>query len=318
MPRFVLERAAKPERLDKALSRLLSGTSRATVQRWIAEGRVQVDGRACRPRDTVRAGSVIDVEPGAPPPSRAEPDASLELDVLYEDVHLIVINKPAGLVMHPARGHRSGTLVNALLARPGFARPPSDPLDREGALRPGVVHRLDKDTSGVLVVAKDEAAREALKAELQVHATERVYRAIACGIPGNVTLSTLHARHPRSRLRFSSKVKRGRRAVTHVRVIERLASGRAALVECRLETGRTHQIRVHLAEQTRTPILADALYGGVPSDPELRSISDELGRQALHAAVLGFTHPATGRRLRFEAPLPEDLQRALGRLRTLK
>ncbi len=295
----------------------MPGTSRSTIQRWIEQGRVRVGGAARRASESVAPGEVIEVEPGPPPPSRAEPDASIELVALFEDEHLVVVDKPAGLVVHPARGHARGTLVNGLLARPGFARPPSDPRDREGPMRPGVVHRLDKDTSGVLVVAKDDATREGLKAQLAAHSVERAYRAITSGVPAPGAIRTLHARHPRSRLRFTSKTREGRDATTHVAVIETLAGGRAALVECRLETGRTHQIRVHLSEQTKTPILADALYGSVPRDPELAAVAAELGRQALHAAVLGFTHPVTGRVLRFESPLPPDMQRALDRLRSL-
>jgi 23S rRNA pseudouridine1911/1915/1917 synthase len=316
--RYVLEAAAARERVDKALARLCPETSRATLQRWIAEGRVRVDGRACRPRDPVGAGSVIEVEPGVAPASRAEPDASVEFAVLFEDEHLVVVEKPAGLVVHPARGHRSGTLVNGLLARPGFRRPPEDPRDPEGALRPGVVQRLDRDTSGVLVVAKDERTREGLKAQLAAHSIERVYLALTLGVPQARTIATPHARDPRSRLRFTSKVSRGRTAVTRLQVRERLADGRAALVECRLETGRTHQIRVHLAEQAQTPVLADSLYGREPRDPEIARVARELGRHALHAAVLGFIHPISQRPVRFEAPLPADFATALVRLRGLR
>jgi 23S rRNA pseudouridine1911/1915/1917 synthase len=304
-------------RVDKVLVEQLPGVSRATIQRWIGEGRVLVAGRPCRARDAVGPGDVLEVHPGAPPPSRAEPDASVELRVLYEDPHLIVVDKQAGLVVHPGRGHFTGTLVNGLLARPGFARPTADPRDPEGAMRPGIVHRIDKDTSGVLVVARTELAREGLKDQLSRHSVERVYRAITLGVPPRTKIETLHGRDPASRLRFSSRVLQGRRAVTHVRPLEVLAGGRAALVECQLETGRTHQIRVHLSEQTKTPILADELYGGRRCGPELLTLTERLGRQALHAAVLGFVHPATGEALRFETPLPEDMQTVLDQLREL-
>jgi 23S rRNA pseudouridine1911/1915/1917 synthase len=303
------------ERLDKVISRLLPDTSRATIQRWIAEARVRVNGAHCRARDPVRAGSVVDVEPGPEPASAASPDASVVFAVLHEDSHLIVVDKPAGLVVHPARGHVSGTLVNGLLARPGFARPPADPLDKEGSLRPGIVHRLDKDTSGVLVIAKDSLTREGLKQQLSVHSIERVYLALTSGVPPATTVRTLHARDPRSRLRFTSRVARGRSAVTHLRTIEELMHGRAALVECRLETGRTHQIRVHLSERTHTPLLADALYAKPVTDPGVRAVAERLGRQALHASVLGFRHPVTGERLRFVAELPADFRLALETLR---
>jgi 23S rRNA pseudouridine1911/1915/1917 synthase len=306
-----------PERVDKVLARLLPDVSRSTVQRWIEDGRVLVDGAACRPRDAVRAGAVLEVEPGARLPSAAEADAGVPVEVLHEDDALLVVLKPAGLVVHPARGHWSGTLVNGLLARPSFGDAPADPRDRVGSLRPGIVHRLDKDTSGVLVVAKTEVAREALKAQLGAHTVERSYLALTLGVPANGRLLTAYGRDSRSRLRFSSRVKAGKQAITHVQVKEKLAGGRAALVECKLETGRTHQIRVHLSEQTKTPILADALYGRAPADADLSAIAAGLGRQALHAAVLGFVHPTSGERMRFEALPPADFAAALAALRLL-
>jgi 23S rRNA pseudouridine1911/1915/1917 synthase len=185
-------------------------------------------------------------------------------------------------------------------------------------VRPGVVHRIDKDTSGILVVAKDEPTREGLKKQLSEHSMERVYRALTLGVPKSGAIDTLYDRHPRSRLRFTSKTAQGKRAVTHVFVVEALAGGRAALVECRLQTGRTHQIRVHLAEQTGTPLLADWLYGRTPGDDDLQAVTALLGRQALHAAVLGFVHPITRAALRFESPLPADLLTALSTLRALR
>jgi 23S rRNA pseudouridine1911/1915/1917 synthase len=313
--RFVLAADQTRERVDKVLARLLPEVTRVTVQRWIAEGRVRVDGEPCRARALVAAGMVIEVEPGSAPSSRAEPDPSVRFEVLFEDAHLVVVDKPAGLVVHPARGHRTGTLVNGLLARPGFRRPPADPRDPEGALRPGVVQRLDKDTSGILVVAKDDRTREGLKRQLSAHRVERAYLALTRGVPSEQTIDTLHGRDPRSRLRFSTRVARGRRAVTRVAVVEALADGRAALVRCRLETGRTHQIRIHLAEWAGTPVLADALYGNPSPDAQLDAVAAELGRHALHAAVLGFRHPVTGQQYRFEVPLPADLQGALTALR---
>jgi len=316
--RFVLSAEQRRERVDKVLARLLPEVSRATVQRWIEEGRVQVDGKPCRAKDSVSAGSQIELEAGPPPPSEADPDPSVVLDVCYEDPHLLVVNKPAGLVVHPARGHRTGTLVNGLLARPGFALPSPDPEDEQGSLRPGIVHRIDKDTSGLLVVAKDDRTREGLKAQLAQHSVERAYLALTVGTPAAGTIKTLHARDPKSRLRFTSRTSEGKTAVTHVRVLERLAGGRAAFIECRLETGRTHQIRVHLSEQSKTPLLSDAVYGGRPSMAnDVAEISAALGRQALHAAVLGFVHPINSESLRFEAPPPADFARALQALRAL-
>lgn len=315
---FLLGAEQRRERVDKVLARLLPEVSRATVQRWIEEGRVQVDGKPCRSRDSVTAGSRIEVEAGPAPLSDADPDASVVLDVCHEDEHLLVVNKPAGLVVHPARGHRTGTLVNGLLARPGFSVPSPDPRDEHGSLRPGIVHRIDKDTSGLLVVAKDDRTREGLKAQLAAHTVERAYLALTVGTPPTGVIRSLHARDPKSRLRFTSRAKEGKTAVTHVLVLERLADGQAAYIECRLETGRTHQIRVHLSEQTKTPLLADAIYGGRTAlSPELDRIAEALGRQALHATVLGFVHPITGETLRFEVAPPPDFERALSELRRL-
>ena len=316
--RFVLGAEQRRERVDKVLARLLPDVSRATVQRWIEEGRVQVDGKPCRARDSVTSGSAIDVEAGPRPLSEADPDPSVVLEVCYEDAELLVVNKPAGLVVHPARGHRTGTLVNGLLARPGFSRTLLDPSDEQGSLRPGIVHRIDKDTSGLLVVAKDERAREGLKTQLAEHTVERAYLALTVGTPAGGVIKTLHARDPKSRLRFTSRITEGKSAVTHVRVLERLAGGRAAFIECRLETGRTHQIRVHLSEQSKTPLLSDAVYGGRPAmAQDIAEIAATLGRQALHAAVLGFVHPVTGKSLRFEVAPPADFAQALQALRSL-
>jgi 23S rRNA pseudouridine1911/1915/1917 synthase len=310
--------AADPrERLDKLVVALLARAgvtaSRAAVQRWIDHSRVLVDGRSIRASVTVPVGARIAIDPEPPEATVAEPDASIALRVVFEDPHLLVIDKPAGLVVHPAKGHATGTLVNALLAHGGFERTPSDPRDPIGHLRPGIVHRLDKGTSGLLVVAKDQATREGLKALFARHDIERAYVAIVCGEARDATLETLHGRHPADRLRFTTRVTTGKRAVTHVRVLERLTS--ATLVECRLSTGRTHQIRVHLAEQLETPVLADPLYGKPPKDRTLRAVAEELGRQALHARLLGFVHPITHKPMRWESPPPADFERALSQLR---
>jgi len=239
------------------------------------------------------------------------------LDVCYEDADLLVVNKPAGLVVHPGRGHRQGTLVNGLLARPGFERGVSDPRDREGHNRPGIVHRIDKDTSGLLVVAKTPFARENLKAQLSDHSMGRTYVAITVGVPRVGMIESLHGRDPKNRLRFSSRVREGKRAVTHVAVLERLARDRAAYIECRLETGRTHQIRVHLSLERNTPLLGDDLYGGAKGAPEIVAAGTRLGRQALHAKTLSLLHPRTQQKLTFLAELPPDLELALSELRAL-
>lgn len=313
----MLEAGHKRERVDKVLAQLLAPTSRATIQRWITEGRVHVQGNICRPRDVVGAGAVIELTRGPEPTSRAEPDASVPFEVVFEDAHLIVVDKPAGVVVHPARGHRTGTLVSGLLSRPGFSVAPADERDPEGKLRPGIVHRIDKDTSGLLVVAKDATTREGLKRQLMDHSVSRIYRAISVGVPQAGRIETAYGRNPRSRLRFTSRLDVGKRAVTHVSVLEALCGGAAALIECRLETGRTHQIRVHLAERAGTPLLADSLYGAPPREPALRQIGEVLGRHALHAMTLGFVHPVTGQRLSFERDLPADLAGALAALRAM-
>lgn len=288
-------------------------TSRAAVQRWIEHGRVLVDGKPGRASAAVPAGARVEVSPEAPPATTAEPDASIALPVVYEDAHLLVVDKPAGLVVHPARGHEAGTMVNALLARAGFERSVADAADPVGHLRPGIVHRLDKDTSGLLVVAKDAPTREALRALFSKHDIEREYVAVVVGTPFEGTIEAPHARHPSDPRRFTSRVHEGRRAVTHVRVLERFTG--AALVACRLETGRTHQIRVQLLERAMTPILGDPLYGKPPGDEALRALGEALGRQALHARVLGFVHPATGEAMRWESPLPADMARVVEALR---
>ncbi len=297
-----IEASEAGERLDKVLAARDLGFSRATLQRWIDEGRVTLAGKSISAKDKARAGLVLRIEPAPPPPSDALPE-NIPLTILYEDAFLIVLHKPAGLVVHPAPGHQSGTLVNALLHHTEVELG-ADPR------RPGVVHRLDKDTSGVMVVARTDAAREGLSALFAAHDIERVYEAICLGKPPpRVTYDTLIGRHPVDRKRFSSQVRRGKRAVTHVERLREFVG--ASLVRCQLETGRTHQIRVHLADHG-FPLLGDALYGRQPKEARLRAASEALGRQALHARVLGFVHPVTGQRLRFEVEPPEDFQRALG------
>lgn len=266
---------------------------------------MEIDGAVATVSARPRAGQRVLVRPLPPPPSEARPE-DIPLAILYEDADLVVVDKPAGMVVHPAPGHPGGTLVNALLHHFGA-------LPGQDAARPGVVHRLDALTSGVMVVARTPAAREGLMQAFAAHAIERAYLAVATGDPpARATYETLHGRHPRDRKRFSSRVARGKRAVTHVEVLERLHG--AALVRCTLETGRTHQIRVHLADHGFA-LLGDPVYGRPPKDPRLRAAAEALGRQALHAAVLGFTHPVSGAPLRFETPVPDDLRRAIEALR---
>jgi 23S rRNA pseudouridine1911/1915/1917 synthase len=313
--RFVLPEDQPRERLDKVLSLLLPESSRSTLQRWIEEGRVTVDGKPCRARDRVGPRRCIEVVPAVSPATRAVPNESVQFGVLYADEHLLVVDKPAGLVVHPAKGHADGTLVNGLLARYDWEW--VEPTDPGASIRPGIVHRIDKDTSGILVVARTELARVGLMAQLAAHQMGRKYLAISLGVPRTTSIRTLYGRHPRSRLKWSSLVRAGKPAITHVRPLEVLANSAAALVECRLETGRTHQIRVHLAEQAKTPLLADPLYGRRSAVPHIVEAERLIGRQALHAAELAFCHPATGKVLAFEASPPPDFARALEYLRSI-
>ena len=304
-------------RLDAFVSRALRGedaASRSVVQRWIAAGHVTTEGRARRAADKVRAGERLLVEPLEPLRTDARPEEGIVFEVLHVDEAVVVVNKPAGLVVHPARGHATGTLVHGLLARGLFvAGQGVDPRDPEGNLRPGIVHRLDRGTSGVLVVARTDPAREGLKDQFSLHTIERVYDALALGRVTKTHHETLHGRHPRDRLRFTTRVREGKRASTHVEVVERFGD-LATRVRCRLETGRTHQIRVHLAE-SGTPIVGDPLYGRAPRDEGLRAVATSLGHQALHARVLGFVHPVSGKRLRFEVEVPLDFLEARDALR---
>lgn len=314
-------------RLDRALAALLGDVSRAEIARWIEAGAVDVDGATkTKTSERVKAGASIVARPIPPPSSDATPDASVTIDVVHEDDAIVVVNKPAGMVVHPSKGHATGTLVNGLLARGAIAidevvdetRGKSGSAMEIARARPGIVHRIDRGTSGLLVVAKTARSREALKKQFAAHTIERVYDAIAVGpLPDRVTFATRYGRHPTDRRRFTSKPRdEGKRAVTHVKVVERCAHGAVARIECRLETGRTHQIRVHLAEHG-APLLGDPLYGRPPRDAKLRAIADALGRQALHARVLGFDHPITGKKMRFEAEFPEDFRVAMKALRAL-
>ncbi len=296
------------DRLDKVLTRRLvaDGVSRSLVSQCFADGRVTAGGVARKPSERPRAGLVVTVDLPAPPPSVALAE-DIALDVVFEDEHLLVVDKPAGMVVHPARGHDHGTLVNAVLHHAAV-----EDLD---PVRPGIVHRIDRDTSGLLVVARTRAARDGLAALFKRHDVERSYIALIEGVPHtSMTFDTLHGRHATDRKRYTSRVTEGRRAVTHVALLETFANGRASRLRCTLETGRTHQIRVHLSEHG-FPLLGDGVYGRTPRDPWLKGIAATLGRQALHAAVLGFVHPVTGAALRFESPLPGDLVVAVESLR---
>lgn len=310
MVRVVVPESQRGQRVDRALAALWDAPlSRAEAQRWISLGSVQLDGRPADASKKLRGGETLLVSPPPPAQTAALPDASVAFETLYEDAHLLVLDKPPHLVVHPAPGHPDKTLVNGLLARGGFEFDD----DPDARVRPGIVHRLDKGTSGVMVVAKTAAAREGLKARFAAHDLERAYVAVCASTPRDGTIATTHGRHPTDRLRFTARLPAGKRAVTHVRVARPLARG-AALVECTLETGRTHQIRLHLAEIAGAPVLGDPVYGGPPRDPVLRALGERLGRQALHAARLGFVHPLTGEALRFETAPPADMQALLAEL----
>ena len=290
-------------RLDKALADA-SGLSRERVKRLIANGAVLVRGReAANPSAKVAAGAAfaIDLPPVAT--LAAEPQ-DIPLAIVFEDEHLVVVDKPAGMVVHPAAGNRDGTLVNALLHHC------SGRLSGiNGVARPGIVHRIDKDTSGLLVVAKTDAAHEGLAAQFAAHSVARRYLAVCAGLPNpsEGTVATRLGRSDADRKKMAvlpGDSTRGKRAVTHYHTLRRL--GAASLIECRLETGRTHQVRVHCASIGH-PLLGDPVYGRIPRP--LRELLDRLDfrRQALHAAELGFVHPVTGESLYFRAELPRDI-----------
>ncbi len=297
------------KRLDVALAGLVPEVSRSQLARHIGEGAVTVNGRSAAPSQKVRPGDVLLWAP--PPPVvvdlAAEP---IPLVVVHEDESLLVIDKPAGLCVHPAPGHEGGTLVNALLAHC------TDLRGIGGELRPGIVHRLDMDTSGLMVVAKDDATMNALGADFKVHRIRRRYEALVVGRPPREAgrIDTLHGRDPYDRKKFTTRVRTGRRAVTDWRLLEALDG--AARMEAELQTGRTHQVRVHFAA-LGCPILGDAVYGRPPRDPEIREIGRAIGRQALHAKILGFHHPRTRAWLEFESAPPADMAHALAALRAL-
>lgn len=294
------------ERLDSFIARSVNGMTRATVQRLIEAGQIMVDGHPQKPSLKLKGGERLTVT--IPPPVAAEPAAeTIPLEILFEDRNLVVVNKAAGMVVHPGAGNSCGTLVNALLGHC------TDLSGIGGELRPGIVHRIDKDTSGVLVVAKSDAAHQSLAEQFKEHTIKRVYLALVYGAPkeDKGRLESDIGRHPVDRKRMSGKAKHGKHAVTHWRVIGRYRG--ITLLRLRLETGRTHQIRVHLSE-AGYPLVGDDVYGGssrlaTVSDTLLRKLIKDLGRQALHAKTLGFIHPVTGEYLEFDTELPDDMAR---------
>ncbi len=303
----IIPASAAGRRLDAVLAELFPEFSRSRLAEWIKSGEVKVDGRTARPRDRVTGGEEIVLDARLGIETLAQPQ-DIPLEVLYEDEAIFVINKPAGLVVHPGAGNPDGTLVNALLHR--------DPALNQ-LTRAGIVHRLDKDTSGVMVVARTLPAQTRLTEMLAAREVHRQYLAVVVGpMVAGGTADFPIDRHPRERLRMCVR-EDGREAITHYRLRERFRAHTA--LECRLETGRTHQIRVHM-QHIKHPIIGDPLYGGALKLP--KGASDALvaelrgfKRQALHAEVLEFAHPLSGAPVRCEAPLPEDMR---GLLRALK
>ena len=290
---LVVPAACAGLRLDQALARLLPEHSRMRLKGWIEAGRVSLAGAPATPRTKVAAGQVLLVREPPPAPALADAGEAIALRVVHEDDAILVVDKPAGLVVHPGAGNPRGTLLNALLNHaPELAALP----------RAGIVHRLDKDTSGLMVVAKTATAQTDLVRQLQARSVSRQYLALACGdLARGATVDAPIGRHPTARTRMAV-VARGKPARTHVDVLER--HGVVTLLACRLETGRTHQIRVHLASIGH-PLVGDPAYGGRRSSalpPLLRAFP----RQALHAARLALVHPVTGREMAWTSPLPRD------------
>ena len=290
---------AAGRRFDAVLADLFPEYSRSRLAAWIKSGDALLAGQAARPRDPVRGGETVTLAAVAEVQTEAVPE-DIPLDILYEDADLFVLDKPAGLVVHPGAGNPAGTLVNALLHRdPGLAVLP----------RAGIVHRLDKDTSGVMVVARTLPAHTGLVAQLAAREVHRQYLAVVVGaLVSGGTASAAIDRHPRDRLRMAVR-EDGRDAVTHFRLRERFRAHTA--LECRLETGRTHQIRVHMAH-IKYPIIGDPLYGGSLRLPkgasdELIAVLRSFRRQALHAETLEFAHPVSGEPVSVSAPLPADM-----------
>jgi len=295
-------------RIDRVLAQLFPEFSRARLQQWLRDGQVRLDRLPPRSaREKVRGGEEVELSAVIEPDERWRPEA-MPLDVVYEDESLIVINKPAGMVVHPAAGNRDGTLLNALLHHdPTLAAVP----------RAGIVHRLDKDTSGLLVVARTLSAQHILAAQIQARTISRVYQAVVVGVmTGGGEVDAPIGRHPTLRTRMAI-VARGRRAVSHYRVLERFRAH--THISVRLDTGRTHQIRVHMAH-LRHPIVGDPVYGGrlrIPPacSPELNAVLRGFRRQALHAWRLAVEHPTRGEPMEWSADLPQDMRQLLAALR---
>lgn len=297
-------------RLDIAVPSHVESASRAQAKRWIEAGSVRVEGKVVRPSRLLRTGEIVEVEPPPPEPAEPRPEA-IPLDVEYEDADLLVLVKPPAMVVHPAPGHSTGTLVNALLHHCTHLSGVG------GVARPGIVHRLDQGTSGLLVVAKNDLAHRSLAGQFESRTIEKRYLALVYGeVPDRLNLETPIGRDVHDRKKISSRTRHGRTAITHLNRTESFAG--STLVSIRIETGRTHQIRVHLSE-AGYPVVGDTQYGRSRRAPrgseETYRILRSLSRPALHAAVLGFRHPRSGEPMRFEIPLPDDIQQVVDALR---
>ncbi len=300
---IVVSDEGEGERLDRFLVSVLPDYSRSHIQKLIEEGHVRLGDRAPRSNAKVHAGDSITVTPPAPIATTIEPQA-LELPILYADADVVVVDKPAGMVVHPGAGHREGTLVNALLHHV------SDLSGVGGELRPGIVHRLDRGTSGVMVVAKNDDAHHELSRQFQDREVEKEYIALVWGVvQAGRRIEAAIGRDPGDRQRMSTRARRARSAVTRITSADHLKG--VTLARVAIHTGRTHQIRVHLSAIGH-PVVGDAVYGGVHRRvvPDLKAVM-RLTRPFLHAARLAFTHPRDGRRMEFTAPLPADLQGVL-------
>ena len=300
MTELTLTADREGERADALLSRLAPGLTRSAAQKLLERGAATLDGKPVRKNDRPAPGQVVVVRLPDPEPIGLIPQ-DIPLDVVYEDGDVIVVNKPVGLVVHPAPGHPDGTLVNALLYHCG-----SSLSGINGELRPGIVHRIDRDTSGLIIAAKNDRAHLALAAQLQDHSLARTYEAVAVGglKEDSGTVDAPIGRHPVDRKKMAVDPQNGRRAVTHWSVLARYPG--YTHVECRLETGRTHQIRVHLSSIGH-PLLGDAVYGAKKPVPGLAG-------QCLHARRLRFLHPATGEAVELECPLPDWFQEILRKI----
>lgn len=301
MDKYQLISDCDKDRIDKFLSRELSDLSRSYIQKLLKEQNILVNGKAVKANYKLSAGDSVEVEIPDPEPLDILPE-DIPLDILYEDDDILVVNKPKGMVVHPAPGHYTHTLVNAVMFHCG-----KDLSGINGVLRPGIVHRIDMDTTGSLLICKNDVAHQILAEQLKDHSITRRYHAV---VTGNLksdtgTVNAAIGRHPTDRKKMSTKSNSPRPSVTHYKVLERF--GDYTYIECELETGRTHQIRVHMASIGH-PILGDKIYGPAKCPFKLEG-------QTLHAKILGITHPSTGKYMEFDAPLPEYFIKLLSTLR---